>query len=68
MQARYGRIEVGFLEEAPFASDLAAAATPPWSAIGHGARVLRKRLRRRFRKAGIAVRWGRWRCVPSPGV
>ena len=34
MQARYGRIEVGFLEEAPFASDLAAAASPPWSAIG----------------------------------
>ena len=34
MQARYGRIEVGFLEEAPFARDLVAAAEPPWSAVG----------------------------------
>ena len=34
MQARYGRIEVGFLEEAPFARDLAAMVEPPWSAIG----------------------------------
>jgi len=34
MQARYGRIAVGFLEEAPFAADVAAAAEPPWSAIG----------------------------------
>jgi sirohydrochlorin ferrochelatase len=34
MQARYGRIEVAFLEEAPFAKDVVAAAEPPWSAIG----------------------------------
>ena len=34
MQARYGRIEVGFLEEAPFAADVVAAAEPPWVAIG----------------------------------
>lgn len=34
MQARYGRIEVGFLEEAPFARDLATVVEPPWSAIG----------------------------------
>lgn len=34
MQARYGRIEVGFLEEAPFAADVAAAAEPPWVAVG----------------------------------
>lgn len=34
LQARYGRIEVGFLEEPPFATDLAAAAEPPWVALG----------------------------------
>ena len=34
MQARYGRIEVGFLEEPPFATDVAVAAEPPWAAIG----------------------------------
>lgn len=34
MQARYGRISVGFLEEAPFAKDVVAAAEPPWSAVG----------------------------------
>ena len=34
MQARYGRVEVGFLEEPPFATDVAAAAEPPWVAIG----------------------------------
>ena len=34
MQARYGRVEVAFLEEAPFARDAAAAAEPPWSAVG----------------------------------
>ncbi len=34
MQARYGRVEVGFLEEPPFARDLAAMAEPPWSAVG----------------------------------
>jgi sirohydrochlorin ferrochelatase len=34
MQARYGRLEVGFLEEAPFARDVIAKAEPPWSAIG----------------------------------
>ena len=34
MQARYGRLEVGFLEEAPFAADVVAQAEPPWSAIG----------------------------------
>ncbi len=34
MQARYGRIEVGFLEEAPFAADVVAAAEPPWVAVG----------------------------------
>ena len=34
MQARYGRIEVGFLEEAPFAKDVVARTDPPWSAIG----------------------------------
>ena len=34
MQARYGRIEVGFLEEPPFANDVIAAAEPPYSCIG----------------------------------
>jgi sirohydrochlorin ferrochelatase len=34
MQARYGRIEVGFLEEAPFAKDVVARADPPYSCIG----------------------------------
>ena len=34
MQARYGRIEVGFLEEAPLASDVIARTEAPWSAIG----------------------------------
>src|SRR5262249_52116315 len=33
MQARYGRIEVGFLEEAPFARDVVASADPPYSCI-----------------------------------
>lgn len=34
MQARYGRVEVGFLEEAPFAREVIAATEAPWSAIG----------------------------------
>lgn len=34
LQARYGRITVGFLEEAPFARDVIAATEAPWSAIG----------------------------------
>lgn len=34
IQARYGRVEVGFLEEAPFARDVAAAMEPPWAAVG----------------------------------
>ena len=34
MQARYGRVEVGFLEEAPLAKDVVARTDPPWSAIG----------------------------------
>jgi sirohydrochlorin ferrochelatase len=34
MQASYGRVEVGFLEEAPQASDVIARTEPPWSAIG----------------------------------
>ncbi len=34
MQARYGRIAVAFLEEAPFAQDVIAGAEPPWSAVG----------------------------------
>jgi sirohydrochlorin ferrochelatase len=34
MQARYGRVEVGFLEEDPFAKDVVARTDPPWSAIG----------------------------------
>jgi hypothetical protein len=34
MQARYGRIEVGFLEEAPQARDVIAATEAPWSAVG----------------------------------
>lgn len=34
MQARYGRIEVGFLEEAPFATDVIARSEPPYSCIG----------------------------------
>ena len=34
MQARYGRIEVGFLEEAPFAKDVVARAEPPYSCVG----------------------------------
>ena len=34
MQARYGRIEVGFLEETPLARDVIAQTEAPWSAIG----------------------------------
>lgn len=34
MQARYGRIETGFLEEAPYAADMAGGMEPPWAAIG----------------------------------
>jgi hypothetical protein len=34
MQARYGRLEVGFLEQEPFAADLIGKIEPPWSAIG----------------------------------
>lgn len=34
MQARYGRIETGFLEEPPFAADVVAATDAPWAAIG----------------------------------
>lgn len=34
MQARYGRIEVGFLEEPPFAGEVVARTEAPWSAIG----------------------------------
>jgi sirohydrochlorin ferrochelatase len=34
MQARYGRIDVGFLEEPPFAKDVVACAEPPYSCIG----------------------------------
>jgi len=34
MQARYGRIEAGFLEEAPFVEEVVARTEPPWAAIG----------------------------------
>ena len=34
MQARYGQIEVGFLEEAPYAGDVVARTEAPWSAVG----------------------------------
>lgn len=34
MQVRYGRIATGFLEEAPYAVDVAAAMEPPWAAVG----------------------------------
>ncbi len=34
MQARYGRIEAAFLEEAPFASDVIARTEAPWAAVG----------------------------------
>jgi sirohydrochlorin ferrochelatase len=34
MQARYGRVTVGFLEETPFASDVIAGLAPPWCAVG----------------------------------
>lgn len=34
MQARYGRIEVGFLEEAPLATDVVARMEAPWVAVG----------------------------------
>ncbi len=34
MQARYGRIEVGFLEEAPVAGDVVARMEAPWAAVG----------------------------------
>ena len=34
MQARYGRVEAGFLEEAPFAAEVVAAIEAPWSAVG----------------------------------
>jgi sirohydrochlorin ferrochelatase len=34
MQARYGRVEVGFLEESAFAQDVVAGIEPPWAAVG----------------------------------
>lgn len=34
MQARYGRIEAAFLEEAPFAADVVARTEAPWAAVG----------------------------------
>ncbi len=34
MQGSYGRIEVGFLEEAPLAAEVIARTEAPWSAIG----------------------------------
>ena len=34
MQARYGRVEVGFLEEPPFAKEVVARAEPPYSCVG----------------------------------
>ena len=34
MQGRYGRLEVGFLEEAPFAAEVVGSIEPAWSAIG----------------------------------
>jgi sirohydrochlorin ferrochelatase len=34
MQARYGTVEVAFLEEAPFARDVIAKVRPPYSMIG----------------------------------
>ncbi|OYX47544.1 MAG: hypothetical protein B7Y90_12780 [Alphaproteobacteria bacterium 32-64-14] len=34
MQARYGRIEAAFLEEAPFAGDVIARTEQPWAAVG----------------------------------
>jgi sirohydrochlorin ferrochelatase len=34
IQMHYGRIEVGFLEEAPFARDVIAQTEAPWSAVG----------------------------------
>jgi hypothetical protein len=34
LAARYGRVEVGFLEQAPFASDVIAGAEPPYAAVG----------------------------------
>ncbi len=34
MQARYGRIEAAFLEEAPFASEVIARTEAPWAAVG----------------------------------
>ena len=34
MQAQYGRIEVGFLEETPLAADVTARMEAPWAAVG----------------------------------
>ncbi|MBI1358837.1 MAG: hypothetical protein GC155_00980 [Alphaproteobacteria bacterium] len=34
LQARYGRIETGFLEEAPFAGDIIARIEPPYATVG----------------------------------
>ncbi len=34
LQARYGRIETGFLEEAPFARDIIARIEPPYAVVG----------------------------------
>jgi sirohydrochlorin ferrochelatase len=34
MQTRYGQVDVGFLEEAPFARDVIARTRPPYSLIG----------------------------------
>ena len=34
LQARYGRVETAFLEEAPFARDVIAGIEPPYAAVG----------------------------------
>jgi hypothetical protein len=34
LAARYGRVEVGFLEQAPFAAEVIASAEPPYAAVG----------------------------------
>jgi sirohydrochlorin ferrochelatase len=34
LSARYGRVEVGFLEEAPFAADVIAGIEPPYATVG----------------------------------
>jgi sirohydrochlorin ferrochelatase len=34
LQARYGRVEMAFLEEAPFARDMIAGIEPPYAAVG----------------------------------